>query len=437
MIRSLFLLLCWLMKTVIKKQTDTHVTIGVYLDEAALADIVAATYDRLRKPLKIAGFRPGKAPNAMVERELGAAAVQAEVLEAATSHSYAHAVREHNLPVIAQPDVKLTKFVPYTELEYEAVAEVLPPVKLADYKHLKAKPEQVKAEPSEVDQVIEDLRKRAAKRIDVDRAATAGDEAVIDFDGSKNGQPVTGASSKNYPLVLGSGSFIPGFEDQLIGLKAGDDKTFTIPFPKDYGQKDLAGQKVEFAIKVHRVVGLELPEINDDFAQQVGQQPSLAALRQDIELAVQRQKQQEADQIFENSMLRELQAGSKLTVPERMSQQQVDRLRQELNNSLEQRSQTLAEYAQSQGKTEADIEADIQNEAKRRVELALILTEVAKVEQIAVSQADIDVELELLKGQYTDPDMQAELASPDTREEIYNHLMATRTIAKIKEYNEK
>ncbi len=431
-----FLLLCGFMTAVIKKQTDTHVTLGVHLDEAALADIVAATYDRLRRPLKVAGFRPGKAPNAVVDRELGSAAVQSEVLQAATEHSYAHAVREHDLAVVASPEVTLKKFVPYTELEYEAVAEVLPPIKLADYKQLKTKPEPVKIDQAEVDQVIDDLRKRVAKRQDSNKPAAMGDEVTFDFEGRKAGQLVPGASSKAYPLVLGSGSFIPGFEDELVGLKTGDDKTFEITFPKDYQAQELAGQPVEFKVKVQKVASVELPAANDDFAKEVGQ-PSLAELRADIEQSLNQRQGEQNERAFEQALINELQQGSQLTVPQSMLRGQIDKLRQEMVQSLEQQGQTIADYAKNQGKSEADVDKEIEDEARRRLELALVLTEVAKAEQIQVTREDIEAEIELLKGQYTDPQMQKELASPETREEVYNHLMASRTIAKIREYNEK
>jgi len=424
------------MKATLNKKTDTHAQLTIQLDEAALKPIVRDIYDRLRVNVKAAGFRPGKAPDAIVERELGTTAVQNEVLEAATNHSYSHAIREHELPVITQPEVTLTKFVPYTELEYQATVELLPPIKLANYKHLKAKKPEVKVEDDEVNQVIEDLRKRVATRKDADRAAKLGDEVVIDFDGTKDGKPIEGAKSQNYPLLLGSNSFIPGFEEELVGLKAGSDKGFDITFPKDYGSKELAGQKVHFDIKVHRVVEIVLPEISDEFAGGVGPFKTVAEMRAAVEDNVKAEKQREAARDYERVMLAELQQATKMQVPEKLVQAQAERLRHELQDNLEQRGQTIEDYAAMQGTTPEEINKEVEPEAKRRVELALILTEVAKAENIQVSDADVVGEISRLKSQYTDAEMQRELDRPETAEEIYNQLMATRTIAKITEYNE-
>lgn len=423
------------MKSTINKKTDTHVTFTVQMDEHSLAPIVDATYNRLRQNVKVAGFRPGKAPNAIVDRELGTAVVQAEVLDAATNHSYSHAIREHSLPVIARPEVKLSKFVPYTELEYEATAEVLAEIKLADYKKLKTRMPAVEVEDKEIDQVIDDLRKRVAKRTDADRAAKMGDEVVFDFEGTKDGKPVAGAKSANYPLVLGSKSFIPGFEEELVGLKAGDEKTFDITFPKDY-QPELAGQKVTFKIKVNRVVEVALPEINDELATEIGGVKSLVELRKSVEASLLDQKVQAVERQYENSLLQELLKGSSLKAPESMIDQQKHRLKHELEENLQQRGMTLEQYASAQGTKPEAVQKELDEEAKRRVELALVLTEVAKVEKIEVTDDEIDGEIEKLKMQYTDAEMQKQIDRPETREEIYNHLMATKTIAKIKGYNE-
>lgn len=423
------------MKATIHKQSDTQATFTVSMDKKALEPIVANTYNRLRQSLKVAGFRPGKAPDSIVDRELGANSVQNEILEAATSNSYAQAVRENKLPVVTQPEVKIIKFVPYTELEYEATVELLPPIKLGDYKKLSAKLEQPKVEEAEIDQVISDLGKRTAGRNDVTRAAKLGDEVTLDFDGTKAGKPVQGAKSANFPLVLGSGSFIPGFEDQVVGLKAGDEKTFDITFPKDYGQSELAGQKVQFAIKAHKITELTTPEVNDAFAAEVGPYKTVKELREAIAENIRGEKGRTADQEYERVLLSELQKKSTLSVPQKLIEQQVARLRHELEDNLSQRGQSVEDYAKSQNMTVEQLDKEVEPEAKRRIELALILTEVAKAEGITVSDQEVKDELGRLRGQYTDPEMQRELDRPETSEEIYNHLMASRTIAKIKDYN--
>lgn len=422
------------MNSSIQEQTETQATLVITLDQAALEPIVGRTYNKLRSGVKVSGFRPGKAPNFIVERELGANAVQQEVLEAATSASYADAIRQHDLPVIASPKVELTKFVPYTELEFKATVDLLPQAKLADYKKLKLKRPVVTVEDKEVDRVIEDLRRRVATKKPVQRAAATGDEVTIDFSGTKDGQPVTGATATSYPLTLGSGSFIPGFEEKLIGLSAGEDKTFDITFPKDYDQAELAGQKVTFAIKVHKVAAVELPEITDKLASEVGPFKDVAALRQSITATIKEEKEQAADQEFERQMLDELIKGSKMALPDGLVHNQLHRLRDELAERLSASGMDVEKYAKLRGKTPEQLDEELKPEAERRVKLAIILHQVAKDEGLAVTQTEVADELARLKAQYPDPEMQRQLSQPETSDEVYNHLLSTKTIAKIQSY---
>ncbi|HEX3082580.1 MAG TPA: trigger factor, partial [Candidatus Saccharimonadia bacterium] len=241
------------METKITSTTETEVQFTVTLDEKVLSEIKAEVLDHLRGQVKAAGFRPGKAPDMIVERELGSATIQGDVLDHAVQHTYPDAVKELKLQVVSAPRVTLEKFVPFTELEYKVTAELMPKVKLADYKKIRIKRAAIKVDPAEVDRTIEDLRRREATRLESEQPAKKGDEVNFDFAGTKGGQPVPGATAKKQTLRLGSGQFIPGFEEELIGLSVGDDKTFDIRFPKDYHEKTLAGEVVTFEVKINSV----------------------------------------------------------------------------------------------------------------------------------------------------------------------------------------
>ncbi|HSH31881.1 MAG TPA: trigger factor, partial [Candidatus Saccharimonadales bacterium] len=269
------------MKSTVTKSTDTETTLSVNVSQAAFEPIVRRTFDKLRGKVKAAGFRPGKAPDHIVERELGSGHVQGDVLEAVIAASYADAVKEHGLAVIAPPSVSVIKFVPYTELEYTATVAVMPPIKLADYKRIKKQRPAVAVTDQEVDQTIADLRQRLAKKQPATRLAKTGDELIIDFEGFKDGAVVPGTAATNHNLILGSGNFIPGFEDELVGLKAGESKQFDITFPADYSETSLAGQKVQFKVKVVAVNEVVLPPVDDAFAAEIGPFDPVAALRQD------------------------------------------------------------------------------------------------------------------------------------------------------------
>jgi trigger factor len=372
-----------------------------------------------------------------VAREIGDQVIQTEVIEHTISHSYADAVRNEKLAVIGQPDVNIQKWVPYDTLEFEATVEIVPPVKLPDYKKIKKPAKKVEITEAQIDEMVEDLRRRVAKRGPALRAAEIGDEVKFDFDGRKDGKPVEGASSKNFTLKLGSGQFIPGFEEEMVGMKVGDAKTFTVTFPSDYHEKSLAGEPVEFTVTVHEVTALELPEANDEFAAEVGPFKTVKELRADIKDELTVQADNEAKREYENELLEEIIKKTDTKAPQQLVAQQIERMKMEMDQRLMQSGITTDQYLQMQNKTQAELEKELEPEAEKRVKLALVLSEVAKTEELKVDNAEIDHEIESLRKQYTDPSMQEELAGERVREDVYNHLMSTKVINKLVEYAQK
>lgn len=422
------------MKTAITNTTPTDATFTVTLDHAHLEPIKVATLQRLRSRVKVAGFRPGKAPDHIVERELGDATVQSEVIDAAISQTYANAVTEHGLVVIAPPEVNITKFVPFTELEYTAKVDVMPEITVADYKKMTKKRPEVKVDPAEIDGTIQDLRKRMATKNDVTRAAKMGDEVTIDFDGTKGSKAVEGASAKNHALQLGSNTFIPGFEEQLVGLEPGAQKTFKITFPKDYQSTDLAGQEVEFSVTVHKVTELVLPAVDEAFVATISPLGNVDELKADIAERIKAEKADQANAEFEQAVLDEIVEKSTWSASPRLIEEQAKRLKSELEERLAGNGLDLEKYLKMSKKTPEELDAELAPAAKKRVGLALVLNAIAKAEALEVSPSEIDDELTKLKSSYQDPQMQAELARPEIRVEILNHLMATKTVAKILSY---
>jgi trigger factor len=420
----------------ISSQTETSATIEVLLDEAALKPFVEIAFDHLRQRVHAKGFRPGKAPNAIVERELGSAVVQNEVIEHAVESSYVAAIRDHQLPVVSQPQVKLKKFVPYTELEFEAEVELLPKVKLGDYKGIRVARPAVKVDPAEINKTIEELRRREATRIEKEVPAVLGDEMVFDFKGTKDGEPVRGASAENHTLKLGSGQFIPGFEEELVGLKPGDEKTFKVTFPKDYHEESLKGAEVQFEVKVKRVTELVLPEVNDEFAGAVGPFKNADEMRADVADRLAKSQAEQAAREYENKVLEELLKRCEVKTPEGLVQQQLDRMKQELTQNLAYSGLDMDKYLQMLNKTMEELEKEMRPEGERRVKLALVLTEVSKAEGLQVTDDELSKEISRLKQEYPDPATQAELDRPESREDLYNHLMASRVIGKLIEYAE-
>ena len=231
-------------------------------DQALLDSTKQAVLASLSANVKVPGFRPGKAPANLVEKHLDQAALQSEFLDQAINKLYVDAVAQEKLRPVAQPKIEVSKFVPFTTLEFTAEVEAVGDIKLPNYKLIKLAAKKPVVTAKDVSGVLENLRQRGATKEEVKRAAKSGDEVIIDFKGTdaKTKKPIDGADGNEYPLVLGSNSFIPGFEDELIGLKAGGKKTFNLTFPKDYGAKALQNRQVTFAVNVTKSPATDKPQ---------------------------------------------------------------------------------------------------------------------------------------------------------------------------------
>ncbi len=425
------------MKSIITSTTDTSKTLTVTLDAKELETAVKHTMDHLRPKVKAAGFRPGKAPDHIVERELGAQAVQAEVIDAALGATYPQVLIENEINPVGSPQVEVNKFVPYTELEYVLTVEVLAPIKLADYKKLKSKMPEIKVDPKDLDNAIEDLRKRLASHEPIKEAAKLEDETVIDFEGTQKGILVPGAKGADHHLVLGSNSFIPGFEEELVGLKAGESKTFDITFPKEYHEASLAGAVVTFKVDVKEVHRIILPEVTDALAVEVAGVKTVKELRADIESRLKAEKEADAMRDYENKLIEEIVKGSKYKLPEGLVERQLEAMRAEFGQQLMQSGMDLDKWLNLTGKNLEEFNKELRPKAEDRVAAGIVMSEISKLENINVTDQDIEQELNNLRLNYPDPAMQAELEKPELREEIFNHLMASRTLAKLVEYNKK
>jgi trigger factor len=382
------------------KRSESSAEFTVSVPTARLELIRSHVFDELRPRAKAPGFRPGKAPDNLVERTLGSSLVQSEVIDHALQQTYAEAVTQEKLAVVAPPQVSIAKFVPYTTLEYQVQVELLAPPKLADYKKFKIKkPESVVPE-GKAETVLQDLRRRQATRLEVKRPAKLGDEVVFDFAGIKDGQPVPGASAKKQTLALGSGNFIPGFEDELVGLALEAEKTFDITFPKDYHEQSLAGQVVTFTVTLHTITELVLPEVDDAFAATVGPFKTAAELKADIADRLASDAAETAARDFETAVLDELIAKSTYHAPEALVRQQLDSLKAEMDRNLAYSGLDLERYLEMTKQSAEEFEKGLRPQAERRVALALLMTAVADQEKIEVSAEEVAAEVARLKSQY-------------------------------------
>ncbi len=422
-------------KVITKKDTETTIEVGLKASE--LEPIVKQVFEQLRPRVKAAGFRPGKAPDTIVERELGSNTIQSEVLEAATSRSYSQAVNDLKLRVVAYPEVTLKKFVPYSELEYTAKVEVLPEVKLPDYKKLKLTKPKAEVKGEEVNAMIEDLRVRQAKKTVKQTGAEMGDEVNIDFEGSLDGNVLPEATSQSFTLRLGSGRLVPGFEDHLVGKTTDQETEFDIKMPADYHGKDVAGKTIHFKTKVNAVWQIELPKVDKEFISEISPFESEKELRKDIEAKLKGQKEDQINQQYEKDILDELINKSNFPLPTSLVHDQQHRLIGEVKQNIENRGMGFEEYLKLSNTTEEKVEQEVKPEAERRVRLAILLSEIARAEDLSLPDKELNDEITKLKSTYSDPKVHEELDTSTGREGVYNHLMSQKVIDRIISYTEK
>lgn len=415
-------------------RAGNEVTLSLTAEKTDLEPTVRSTYNRLRQDVEAKGFRPGKAPDNIIERELGAERIHAEVIDAVAEKLYRQAVEKEGLRPVGRPHVEVKKFAPYTELELEVKVEVMPEVELGDYKKLDVKQHDIEVDDSEVDNVLESLRDRLAERKEVDRAAKSGDEVVIDFHGTREGKDIPGAQAESYPLLLGANRFIPGFEEKVIGHKPGEEFDFKITFPKDYGEDSLAGKEVDFKVKLHKVNELELPEMNDELAKQAGPFESLENLKSDIRDHLRSEKEQQSQRQLENEVVSQAVDKAKVDLPQSMLEQERQRIENDFEKDLSEQGVSREQYLQQSGQTEKQHEKNLDENAERRVKTALVLTEIANQEKLEVTPEEMEVRLQVIAGQYNDDKVQEELQQPAVKREIANQMLAEKTVAKLVDY---
>jgi trigger factor len=416
---------------------DTNGTTVKLIVNPVQAQIDAAKLEavqRLGAKLKIQGFRPGHAPTALIEKQLDPNLLQSEFLEIIINNVYILALQQQKVRPVTQPQVNILKFVPYSELEIAYELEAIGTIKLPDYSKIKIARKPVGVTAKDVDEVVNNLRSRVATKEEVTRAAKLGDEVVIDFKGIDAGskEPVSGADGKDYPLLLGSNSFIPGFEEEVVGLKPSDNKEFTITFPKNYSAEALQNKNVIFTITVHKVQKVVQPAADDAFAVTVGPFKSLTELRMDIEKQLQVERNSQVERDYDNELLEQIAKKTVVTIPKPLVDDEIQRIEDEEKRNLVYRGQTWPEHLTNEGVTEEQHREKNRDGAELRVKAGLVLAEIAEQENIRVTPEELDMHLKLLKGQYADPNMQTEIDKPENRREIASRLLSEKTIQAVK-----
>lgn len=427
------------MKTNVEKISDVKVRLTIQLDAAELKAAEQVALTKLAKDVKVSGFRKGKAPLEVVAKNVDPEKLGLETMENAISKAVAEASLSEGIQALARPEVEVQKFVPAQELEFSAEVEVLPKVELGNYKKMKAKKEKVEVSKEEITETIDRIRANFGEKKPVEREAKNGDEVLIDFLGKKDGVAFDGGKAEKFPLELGSNSFIPGFEDGILGKKAGEEFALDLEFPKDYHVAELAGAKVVFEVKLHEVRENSLPELNEEFLKKLGDFKTAEDFEKQIEEDLKHQKEHQAEDKFKDELVKELSEISKVPVPEILLEDQKRSIELDMQQNLMYSGLTLEQYLERMGKTREEwLETDVKKAAEARVKAGLVLAELSKAEKIEASLEEVDARIEQLKAQYgKNKEALKMLATDAVRSDLANQILTEKAVDRLVDLNSK
>ncbi|UUI38251.1 trigger factor [Oceanobacillus oncorhynchi] len=378
---------------------------GVLTFEVSVEDFDQAldqAFKKVSKDVQIPGFRKGKIPRSIFEKRFGVESLYQDAVDIVLPSAYSKAVDEAEIFPIAQPSIDIDQIEKGQPLVFTAEVEVKPEVKLGEYKGLEVEEKSVEVTDEDVEQEIENLRERQAELVvKEDSEIEDGDTAVIDFEGFKDGVAFEGGQGENHSLEIGSGQFIPGFEEQLIGKKAGDETEVEITFPEEYHAEDLAGQDAVFKVKIHEVKAKELPELDDEFAKDVDEEvETLDELKAKKREELETNKKQQAENEQREELLQQASDNIKVEIPEAMVDTEVNQMVREFEQQLQMQGMTLEMYSQFSGQDENALKEQMREDAEKRVKTNLTLEAIAEAENLEATEEDIDAELEKMGSMY-------------------------------------
>ena len=427
------------MKTSVKYLSDTKVAVNVTLGVSELKDAELAALNELGKDIKVPGFRKGKVPVSVVSKNVNPNMLAQKTLESALSKAVADAFISEKLQALDRPEVEVKKFVPGSELEFTAESEVMPKIKIGDYKNLKSTAKKVSVTKKDISEITDRLKKGFASKKTVQRPAKLTDEVNIDFEGKKDGVAFDGGKGEKYDLVLGSNSFIPGFEDGIIGKKTGETFDLKLTFPEDYHADNLKGAEVVFTTTINEIKEVVEPELNDELAAKAGPFKTVEELEDDIKREITKQKETEATEKLKDDLVAELVEKSTVPVPDVLLKDQMKLIEQDTNRNLMYRGMSIDDYIKSlKYKDKNDwLENEVRPIAEKRVKAGLLLAELSKVEKIEATENELLEKINQLGKQYPSEDMRKHLKTPEVQRDVANRILTEKTVDRLVSLNSK
>ena len=372
--------------------------------EVAAEDLEKAmqnAYQKAKGRISIPGFRKGKAPRKMIEQMYGKGVFLEDAVNALIPEHYSKALAECELEIVSQPTIDITQAEPGKAFIFTAEVAVKPEVTLGDYKGVEVPKTEITVTDEDVEAELKKEQEKNSRTISVeDRAAQLNDIVTIDFEGSVDGVPFDGGQATEYPLTLGSNTFIPGFEEQLVGAKVGDDVDVKVTFPEEYQAKELAGKEAIFKCAVKKIEAKELPELDDDFAKDVSEYDTLAEYKENVKKELTEKKEAEAKTAKENAVIDKVIENAQMDIPEAMIDTQCRQMMDDFGRRMQSQGLSMEQYFQFTGQSMDKMMEDMKPQALKRIQTRLVLEKVVETENIEASEDEINEEISKMAEMY-------------------------------------
>ena len=396
---------------------------------------ITQAYKKMKNQISIPGFRKGKVPQAMVEKMYGAGMFYEDAANIVIPEEYDKALAEvKDIKITSQPAIDVTQMEKGKDFIFTAEVATKPEVTLGQDKGIEVPENKVEVPDEEIEAELKKVQEQNAREITVDRPAENGDTVVIDFEGSVDGEVFEGGTAENHPLVLGSGSFIPGFEDQLVGATADSDVEVNVTFPEDYQAKDLAGKAAVFKVKVHEIKKKELPEINDEFAQDVSEFDTLDEYKEDVKKGIAEQKEKAVRQEKQEKIIRQIVENAEMDIPDPMVITQTRQMMDQFAQQMQSNGLSMAQYYQFTGLTPDGLLEQMKPQAQKNIENRLVLEAIAAAEGITASEEEVEKEFANIAERYgLTVDKVKEIFADEETENIKSDIAAQKALDMITE----
>ncbi|KYG32275.1 trigger factor [Alkalihalobacillus trypoxylicola] len=385
-----------------EKQEGNEGVLTVEVGASELANALDVAFKKVVKQVNVPGFRKGKMPRPLFEKKFGVESLYQEAIDVLLPGAYSKAIEETGIEPVDRPEIDVESIDKETGVTFTAKVTVKPEVTLGDYKGLEVEEVDTTVTDEDVEQELKNLQERKADLVVVENGTVEdGDTAVIDFEGFVDGEAFEGGKGENHSLEIGSGQFIPGFEEQLVGLNAGDEKEVEVTFPEEYHSEDLAGKAATFKVKVHDIKRKELPALDDEFAKDANEEvETLEELKTSIKEKLEHDKKHQAEHKVRDTVVEKAAENATIDVPDAMVATEVDRMVQEFEQRLQAQGLNLEMYGQFSGQDEAALREQFQADAGKRVRVNLTLEAIANAEEVEVSDEDVEKEFEKMAEMY-------------------------------------